>query len=353
MAISSNNNADSITEYFNLALTDASRFQLRSGQNYIRHDAEAGVGYEFLCQLQPGILLRVMEFSRTGHVIGTEDEETIIPGKKLIMSFRLVGNSKFHLAENNTDVVKSAADIEKLTSFEMYERSMLISYCEEQVCLTDSVEKDEHYLLVMLICDLQVLYKKPFGLQEEQLPQCIQSILQGKQYTISAFTMNDDIVQALRILMNTDTSHPCSRAFLQAKTVELMCLALFNIAQQENQQDQEYISNKEREQMAGASQLLLQGLQSPPSVEELATTLGLSQSRLKRCFKALHGCSISDYIMNARMQHARQLLTEGQLNVTQVAMEVGYEHVCNFSTTFKRESGITPKAFQKLATGRK
>ena len=48
------------------------------------------------------------------------------------------------------------------------------------------------------------------------------------------------------------------------------------------------------------------------------------------------------------MEQALALLAQPDLNVSQVAWQLGYEHACNFVTAFKRQYGLTPNAFRKL-----
>ena len=344
-------NKDNKDNELNLAFDDVNRYQIKSSMTAIRHDSDDFDGDEFLCQLQPGILLRVVDFSVRVQGQAVIRRQSAIPAHTLTLSFKLAGENIVSLADDNSDAVKAKQEERGIDFIAMRERSLWVSYGKDAVMMVDESHHQEKYLLVQLMCDPKVLCKAPFDLQPDQLPHCIASVINGQEFMTADFTLTDELMQALYILLKSDTSDPFCRAFLQAKTVELMCLALRNVTHQERQQEQNHISEKEREQMSKAGQLLAQNLRSPPTQEALVQTLGIGKSRLKRCFKALYGCSITDYILHARVQHARQLLTQGRLNVTQVAMEVGYEHVGNFTTMFKRQLGITPKAFQLMNTG--
>ncbi|OUS03903.1 hypothetical protein A9Q81_06385 [Gammaproteobacteria bacterium 42_54_T18] len=350
-----NNNSDNKSHESNLAFDDVNRYQLKSSMTSIQHDSDDVAGIEFLCQLQPGILLRIVDCSVSVKKQAVTRRQVATPAHTLVLNFKLAGENIVSLADDNSDaikaVLKAMQKAKGVDSFVVRERSLWVSYSKDALMAVDEMHNQKKYLLVQLMCDPKVLCKAPFDLQPDQLPHCIASVVNGQEFMMADFTLTDELMQALYILLKSDTSDPYCRAFLQAKTVELMCLALRNVSQQERQQEQSHISEKEREQMSKAGQLLIQNLQAPPTQEALVQTLGIGKSRLKRCFKALYGCSITDYILNARVQQARQLLTQGRLNVTQVAMEVGYEHVGNFTTMFKRQLGITPKAFQLMHTG--
>lgn len=87
----------------------------------------------------------------------------------------------------------------------------------------------------------------------------------------------------------------------------------------------------------------------PPSLKELAREVGTHPAKLMRLFKAVHGSTISDYLEALRMERARRLLAQGDLPVTQIAFEVGYEHPSNFATAFKRRFGTSPSAVRGQA----
>jgi len=332
--VSANKFSEKSSDQENLPFTDLTRFSLRSGHNHIRHNSEHGVGVEALYQFQPGIMLRVIDMVS----LNSKPEETTIPKKHLVFSFKLSGDNLM--------------EIEGHDSITMAEGSLWIAYSEDQKRLVEHGEDGQKYLLVMLICEPDVLLQLPFDQNVNELPDCIQTVFSGDEYMGANFTMNADLIQALRIFLNSDTSDVLSRPFLQAKTVELMCLALRNMLDQESQRQRARISEKEKGAMDLAGTLLQKHWKNPPTQDELVKTLGVGRTQLVKCFKLVYGYSITDYVLNIRMQHAQQLLTDGKLNVTQVAMEVGYEHSSNFVSIFKRQFGITPKAFQKAITSR-
>lgn len=93
-----------------------------------------------------------------------------------------------------------------------------------------------------------------------------------------------------------------------------------------------------------AAARLADAFRDPPSVRELARQAGVSVSKLSRTFKAVHGATLSEYLLAVRMRHAMALIRAARLPVTQVAFEVGYDHAGNFSTAFRRHYGVSPRA---------
>jgi AraC-like DNA-binding protein len=54
----------------------------------------------------------------------------------------------------------------------------------------------------------------------------------------------------------------------------------------------------------------------------------------------------ADFIVEARLNRARQLLLESTLSVSQIADELGYEDVFFFSRQFKERTGRTPTEYR-------
>ena len=89
---------------------------------------------------------------------------------------------------------------------------------------------------------------------------------------------------------------------------------------------------------------LVQRLEAPPTLAELARTAGFSETRLKGGFRALFGTSIFAYLRQARMEEAHRLFLEHHLNVTEVAQRVGYANPSKFAAAFRRQFGMSPSA---------
>jgi AraC-like DNA-binding protein len=83
----------------------------------------------------------------------------------------------------------------------------------------------------------------------------------------------------------------------------------------------------------------------------LARASGASPFHLSRIFHQLTRQSIKDYVAERRTFRAKQLLSNGQLNVGQVARELGFSTVSYFSRFFKLHAGVTPTEYARRLTG--
>lgn len=83
------------------------------------------------------------------------------------------------------------------------------------------------------------------------------------------------------------------------------------------------------------------------SVNSMAKRYFFHPVYLNRIFKQEEGISVSQFIMNERMQMAAVLLTSSDLTGTETAERVGYAYYTNFHNCFKRFYGCTPLQYKK------
>lgn len=89
-------------------------------------------------------------------------------------------------------------------------------------------------------------------------------------------------------------------------------------------------------------ELLRAQLAEPLSLEFLAKKVGCSQFYLSRTFSRETGLTIAQYLRKLRMEKAAELLRSGKYNVTEAALEVGYNSLSHFSHTFHQTYGCCP-----------
>lgn len=84
-------------------------------------------------------------------------------------------------------------------------------------------------------------------------------------------------------------------------------------------------------------------LDKPLNNAYLCTALGISEYKLKECFRQAYGTSPAQHLIEMRMHRAREMLAAGY-QVSETAYRVGYQHPSNLSSAFTRFFGCTPKS---------
>ena len=84
-----------------------------------------------------------------------------------------------------------------------------------------------------------------------------------------------------------------------------------------------------------------------PSVAALARTAGYSADHFSRVFLKVTGARPQAYIVNARIERARQLLAESDLTIGMIADALGFQDIFFFSRQFRQRTGQTPTEFRR------
>ena len=91
-----------------------------------------------------------------------------------------------------------------------------------------------------------------------------------------------------------------------------------------------------------ACDTLLSDPQHPPPVAELARMNGVTPQKLREYFHAYFGMTIPSWLSQWRMIRAREMLVDGELSVTDVAIAVGYTQATTFTRQFTKQFGTPP-----------
>lgn len=98
----------------------------------------------------------------------------------------------------------------------------------------------------------------------------------------------------------------------------------------------------DRDKIARAREILIEHIGDPITIKELSRKVAINECYLKKGFKEMFGTTIFDFYQNQRMEHARYLLYEKGLSVSEVSALLGYSSISHFSTAFKKHTGIKP-----------
>jgi AraC-like DNA-binding protein len=150
-------------------------------------------------------------------------------------------------------------------------------------------------------------------------------------------------------LLSTRLEGQFRHAFVSATVEQLMCMAVAALATRQTAAPVR-IARRDREILREVSRILDENLTDPPTVEALARQFGINRNKLRYGFRLLFGNSVGGYLFEKRMRVAFAMLEQKPDSVSGVAALVGYPHLCNFTTAFKRRFGQTPSAVARSAT---
>jgi AraC-like DNA-binding protein len=91
----------------------------------------------------------------------------------------------------------------------------------------------------------------------------------------------------------------------------------------------------------------------PIELEDAAAQAGVSPFHFLRLFSSVLGVTPHQYLVRSRLRHAARLLVDDDKAVTDIAYDVGFADLSNFTRTFHRAAGVSPLKFRQASRGKR
>lgn len=158
------------------------------------------------------------------------------------------------------------------------------------------------------------------------------------------FTLCNKKRNILDGLLNHSYTGALENIYVNAKVHELLLYSLdCLIDEKEEGFTCKFLEDeRSREGIHQAREILLQHIGDPITIKELSRKVAMNECYLKKGFKEIFGTTIFDFYQQQRMEHAKYLLYEKSLSVTDVSALLGYSSISHFSAAFKKHTGLKP-----------
>jgi len=175
------------------------------------------------------------------------------------------------------------------------------------------------------------------------LPEQLQAYLANCRDRISycQLPMSALMLEVAMKLINNSFTGALGLVYREALALELLCIAVESFRSSSVTSIEEY-TERELRCLHAAREILMRQFASPPTIGQLARSVGMAGSPLMKSFKVLFGETIFDFSLRCRMQHALTLLRDQHRSVALTSEAVGYGHPTSFATAFRRYFGIRP-----------
>ena len=150
---------------------------------------------------------------------------------------------------------------------------------------------------------------------------------------------------AIEALLNHTYTDTLENIFINAQTQILLLYSMDCMLgeKEETSFTCKFLANEaDREKIIKAREILLQHIGEPITIKALSRKVAINECYLKKGFKEIFGTTIFDFYQSQRMEHAKYLLYDKGLSVTEVSLLLGYSSISHFSTAFKKHTGIKP-----------
>jgi AraC-like DNA-binding protein len=149
----------------------------------------------------------------------------------------------------------------------------------------------------------------------------------------------------LNQMLNNNMHESIKKLYLKGKAYELLSV-YFNRSEDADIEQCPFLVDEDNVlKIRRAKDIVIANMAEPPSLQELANTVGLNIKKLKEGFKQIYGDSVFSFLFDYKMEYARKLLESGSFNVNEVGHKVGYSTASHFIAAFKKKYGTTPKKY--------
>jgi AraC-like DNA-binding protein len=268
----------------------------------------------------------VLHFQNESNKIQNFERE--IDNSFIQMHFCLRGNSKF-LFNNGS------------YSFDVLDNRSILLY-NPQRTLPINLEIQPKTTLVSLLISIEKFHSL-FSKESGYIPFLSNENSNKKYYDDTEIKPTVSIV--LQQIINSSINSSVKELYVKGKVYELLSLHF----QKEESASGEYCPFLVDEQnvlkIRKAKEIMIARMTEPPSLQELATEIGLNLKKLKEGFKQIYGDTVYSFLFDYKMEHSRKLLESNQFNVNEVGLQVGYSTASHFIAAFKKKFGTTPKKY--------
>ena len=148
-------------------------------------------------------------------------------------------------------------------------------------------------------------------------------------------------------LTNPPIQPAARKPWFLSKILELLSLHLFRQPKEEPRFFCSMVKSNAHRYVREALSLLEGRLEQALDLKALARDVGCAPPYLSRLVKQETGKTLLLHLRALRIEKASEVLSRNEMNVTEVAYEVGYQSLSHFSKAFSLEKGITPSQFLK------
>jgi len=211
---------------------------------------------------------------------------------------------------------------------------------EKHLTIDASAAKNSKVISVLIPI---VEFHKLFSSSSSDIPFFENKSLNQKHYSESL--ISNSILIVLNQIIKNDMDNSTRSLLYRAKIYELFSL-IFKKTKEIDLDQCPFLNNDENlKKIAKAKDVILKDIKNPPSLIELSKTIDLSLKNLKKGFKEIYGKPVYKYLFDFKMERAKQLLSNGNLNVNEVSYDLGYSSSSHFIAAFKKKYGITPRTY--------
>ena len=174
----------------------------------------------------------------------------------------------------------------------------------------------------------------------------IRKMLVNQKGQMTSYSLSPLIKNCVFDILQCAYRGAMKKMYYEAKTMELITL-FFQEEVLCNEYSHRSLDSVDIKKLQKARAIILNCLDDPFSIKQLAKEVGLNEFQLKKEFKQLYGTTIFGLIRSERMEKAAWLMKVEGYNVSETASILGYSNFSNFTVAFRKHFGYNPSDYLK------
>lgn len=162
------------------------------------------------------------------------------------------------------------------------------------------------------------------------------------------YMQHDPLIQhlGLALLEEADAAEPVGRLFSDSliQTLTLHLLTNYGVSKPTKQILSGGLSGHK---LRRVKEFIAANLDNDLSLTEIATVADLSQFHFARSFRKSTGMTPQQFVMQQRIERAKELLAKEDLPIVQVSLLTGFKNQSHFTSLFRKFTRLTPKMWRE------
>jgi len=154
-----------------------------------------------------------------------------------------------------------------------------------------------------------------------------------------------EMITVITSMLQHQYNNGLSQMYIESKALELLILAINKLSK--IVVNEISLTKADIKTFSECKEWLETNSADPGSFKKLARRFNMNEYKLKKGFKQLFDIPAWDYVLKIRMEKAKFLLEETNLQITEIAYKVGYSKPSHFSTAFRKYYNFPPKHLRK------
>jgi AraC family transcriptional regulator len=180
------------------------------------------------------------------------------------------------------------------------------------------------------------------------LDRTAQDLMQRDIELIPQFAIDDPVIQQLALAIKLEIQTGCMSGRLYGESLGTALAARLVRNYATSKPSPEFKANGlPRSQLERVIDYMKSNLTQDLSILDLATLTGMSESHFSRSFKRSVEIAPYQYLMQQRVERAKQLLKKQTIAISSIALDCGFANQTHLTKVFRQMTGMTPKAYQK------